>query len=205
MEFTDLQLREIERQLETWEGRVNHAYLCTRGLVTIGVGCMLPRAVSLAPLPLMWTDGTITRPATTGEKVAEWERVHAMRPGLRHPKYIADPPAPRLYLEDADISRLTFQRLRRDFLPKLAQMCPGFAGFPPGPQAVLIDLAWNLGIGGLAKWTKLLQACNEGQFDVAAGECSVKAATPESAQPTSWHERRNRWRRIQMASSVLHA
>ena len=42
---------------------------------------------------------------------------------------------------------------------------------PPCVQAALFDMAFNLGIGGLQKFKKLIAACDQAQWENAAREC----------------------------------
>ena len=40
-----------------------------------------------------------------------------------------------------------------------------------GLRQALFDMAYNLGVGGLLKFRKLLAACTSGQWEIAATEC----------------------------------
>lgn len=192
----DAKLREVLRDIERWEGCVAHLYLDHRGNPTIGLGCLIGDSVSFEVLPLMCSVGGVVRRATTDEKRAEFARVRAMDFSERLPAryYRALPPAPILYLEDADIDELAFRRLHVA-LAGLRRLCPGFDGFPAPAQSCLMDLAWNLGVGrqardgakatGLSAFRKLLAACNREDWRAAADECAVSSSRPA----------RNAWRR----------
>jgi hypothetical protein len=85
-----------------------------------------------------------------------------------------------LRLADADIDALGFERLR-GFLDGLPALFPGWDGFPLSVRQVLLDLAWNCGIGhrpGLADWLGLRAACNQVPPDWLAASKECTTANP---------------------------
>jgi lysozyme len=53
---------------------------------------------------------------------------------------------------------------------QLVSHLPFFSKLDTVRQAVLVDMAFNLGLAGLMSFSKALLAIKEGRFDVAAGE-----------------------------------
>lgn len=43
---------EVIKNTENYEGRVPHLYLDTRGLVTVGIGHLIPNKSAMASIPL---------------------------------------------------------------------------------------------------------------------------------------------------------
>ena len=147
-------------RLESFEGRISHMYKCTGGEVTIGIGHAIA-TVSDAPA-LSWTiDG---RPATDAEIQADYARVQAAEKGLVAKAYA---PLTQCRMADADIDALAAADVAR-FEASLAAELPNWNTYPPTAQAALFDMGFNLGIGGLKKFTHLLAAVDAGQWDVAA-------------------------------------
>jgi len=175
MSTTDI--NQVIKDLERWEGAVPWMYLDTRGLVTVGIGCMLPTAESAVALAFAWPD----RPATPAEIISCFESVKAMAPGHMASFYIRAPAS--LNLPDGAIASLAQHRLSGEFLPGLSRLCHDFGNFPESAQRALIDMAWNLGLGGLVKFHNLLGDVNSGRW---------RAAAIESHRSTC-REERNQW------------
>ena len=79
---------------------------------------------------------------------------------------------------------LAAARLQREFLPGIRRLCPGFDGYPQPAQRALVDMAYNLGVGGLAKFPSMLQACERGDFAAAAGECHRRTCRDDRNEAT---------------------
>ena len=164
-------------RLESFEGRISHMYKCTGGEVTIGIGHAIA-TVSDAPA-LSWTiDG---RPATDAEIQADYARVQAAEKGLVAKAYA---PLTQCRMADADIDALAAADVNR-FEALLAAELPNWNTYPPSAQAALFDMGFNLGIGGLQKFTHLLDAVDAGQWDVAANECHRKGIGDARNQQTA--------------------
>jgi hypothetical protein len=183
---------ELDR-LEPFEGRVPWMYLdsAAHPNVTCGVGYLLSNADAACSLPFVHLDGET--PATIDEIRADFHRVISLPGGLRASAYKGP-----LRLSQADIDAEGFRRLR-GFLKGLPGVFPGFEGFPDGVQQALLDLAWNVGLGGLAKWSHLCAACNSvpPNWEMAAANC--RTANP-SHNPQREH--RNDWRSSCFVSCV---
>ena len=103
-----------------------------------------------------------------------------------------------LELGEDDVTALGISKLRDKFLPGLLDLCPAFGDFPEPAQSVLIDMAWNLGIGGPATATRranglhgfptMIAACNRGDWVTASQQSRVSTS----------REERNAWRAAQL-------
>ena len=76
-----------------------------------------------------------------------------------------------LRLELDFVIGLVGQRLASEFIPGIVRICPGFDGFPLPARRAIVDMAYNLGIGGLARFPHMLAACNAGDWATAAAQC----------------------------------
>jgi GH24 family phage-related lysozyme (muramidase) len=164
-------------RLQGFEGRIPYMYKCTGGEVTVGIGHAI-ETVSDAPA-LTWSiDG---RPATDDEIRADYAQVNAAEKGLHASAYAG---LTRCRMADPDIDALAAADVAR-FESSLAAELPGWNSYPAPAQAALFDMGFNLGIGGLKKFTNLLAAANAGQWDVAARECHRKGINEDRNQQTA--------------------
>lgn len=175
----DDELKPVLTELQQYEGRVLWLYLDNADPpnATVGVGCLVASVDAAKRLPFHHiTDGLR---ATPDEIAQDFFRVRSMRGGLPARAYRGN-----IALSDADIDALGFVRLR-EFLAGLPGVFPGFDGFPLSVRQVLLDLAWNVGLGaeatsahaatGLRAWAGLRKACNSVPPDwrAAAHECTT--------------------------------
>jgi len=201
MPVSDDQLKQILADLERFEGRKTFIYNDNASPPnrTIGVGCLLKDAASACLLA--FRNVTADRPATTDEITADFARVAAMPGALPADRYRARPGTPAIELGDDDVTALGVSKLREQFLPGLLVLCPGFDDFPQPAQSVLIDMAWNLGLGapatatrrasGLHGFPSLIAACNAGDWATAARQSHVATSRDE----------RNAWRASQLLAA----
>jgi GH24 family phage-related lysozyme (muramidase) len=165
-----------------WEGSVPWLYLDTRGFVTVAVGNLLSTASAAMALPFVVDRNGTTVPAFSHEINDDYARVSRMSPGLSARAY-RSPSSPILLDEDIDI--LLNRRLTSEFLPGLERMYPGFDRFPRPAQSALLDLAFNLGLGGLGKFHRLGAAVARRDWDTAAIQSSRRTSRPERNEWTA--------------------
>ena len=125
------------------EGVVGHMYLDVVGLVTIGVGFMLPNAAAALALELVRRDSGAA--ATDGEKAQDWESVHAQEKAKLASTYKK---FTKLDLPDSEVDLELESRLD-DFARNLRQRFPKFDRFPDQAQIGLLDMIYSLGPRGL--------------------------------------------------------
>ena len=184
--MTNDQLLTFVPDLVRWEGAVAHMYRDTLGYCTVGIGNLIHDVDEAMSIPFRFAAREATRP----EISSDFHRVMAMPKGLKASAYRTTT-GPRIELTDGSIYQLAADRLAREFLPGLAVLYPGFEEFPLGPQRALVDLAWNVGIHGLAQFSRLRDAVNSRAWLSVPHEeaasfwsplCHVKGARPERHQ-----------------------
>ncbi|WP_210395628.1 glycoside hydrolase family protein [Motiliproteus sediminis] len=158
---------QLKQDIRTHEGVINHLYQDTRGNATIGVGQLVPDAAYARTLPLVHRDNR--QPASGEEIDAEYARVMAEPPAMVASRYRS---ATELILPDDEIDKVLDQRVD-EFMAGLSRHLPGFEQFPEGAQQALLDMAFNLGVGGLTrKFPKLMRAAKQQDWQTCAAECS---------------------------------
>jgi GH24 family phage-related lysozyme (muramidase) len=149
------------------EGVINHMYLDIVGLVTIGVGFMLPNPAAAAELKLVHRD--TGDPANKQEKAAEWETIHAQVKAKRASSYRK---FTALDMTDAEVDKRLIVLLD-DFVRNLRQRFPAFDNFPDPAQIGLLDMIYSLGPAGLFKGFPLFcKAVDDQNWKKCAGESS---------------------------------
>jgi GH24 family phage-related lysozyme (muramidase) len=131
------------KYLREHEGVVSYMYLDVVGLVTIGVGFMLPSPDAAEALNLVCRD---TRaPASAEQKRQDWESVHTQAKAKLAAAY---KPFTKLDLPDSEIDSELAKRLN-DFTKNLNNRFPEFTAFPATVQIGLLDMIYSLGPRGL--------------------------------------------------------
>lgn len=180
--MTEQQLTQLVDNLRRFEGASPWMYLDTANppRVTVGIGVMLPNVGAAVALPFQRVD--LNRGATETEIAAAYGRVCEMRGGLGLGAYRVEPP---IELPPEEVTALAVRRLNEVFLPGLSRMESGFEWLPWPAQQVLVDMAWNIGIGGLRQFHRLAMAVQAKDWQRAAVESHVSTSRPA----------RNDWRR----------
>jgi GH24 family phage-related lysozyme (muramidase) len=178
-EAPTLDIRALCRELTRWEGSCRHMYVDTRGYVTTGVGNLLRDANAAAALP--WVHRATGKPASAEEIRAAFRDVATLGAGHKAGFYER---ASDLVLPQAKIEQLAASRLENEFLPGLRRLCPHFDDYPLPAQRALVDMAYNLGLGGLGKFPILLAACERGDFAAAAEACNRRSSRQERNDAT---------------------
>jgi GH24 family phage-related lysozyme (muramidase) len=163
MPYSNWQIMDREtaaERLKKFEGSTSYMYRCTGGEVTIGVGHAIFDAAHALQLP--WT----AAPVPTLIAV-DFARVAAAEKGLLAARYESLTQC-RLSAESIDALLLSdIEKFDRNLTASL----PACQGYPEPAQQALFDMAYNLGLGGLLKFHKLLAACASGDWETAATEC----------------------------------
>lgn len=150
---------------EEVEGRVDHLYLDTEGVVTCGVGHALHNASEASALD--WIMGVTPSPPEATSVRAEYAKVAGASKGLPAYQY-AHLCVNRL--SDAAIDNL----LREDtfrFMSEIDGACPSFILWPQSVQCAVFDMAFNLGLAGLNKFHNLMAALDAKDWARCAREC----------------------------------
>jgi len=147
------------RFTNTFEGRVPWMYLDIKGLVTIGLGCLIDPVSTVAGLNFV--ERISKKPASKEAVVAEWQRVKA-RQDLAKKGHRAAWGVTALELLDYEIDRLALERLTRN-ADYLAKTFPDFGSWPADAQLATLSMAWAMGAGfpkTFKLWTAAVKAHN---------------------------------------------
>lgn len=152
-------------KIEYFEGKIPWLYLDSDvpGNVTCGVGFMLPNFAAACALPFQ--NGLI--PATTNEIAAEFLRVSSMKSGMAAAVYRGP-----LMLTDEVIDAELMRRLQV-VDTSLQMRLPNYEALPDSWKLALLDMAYNLGIGGLFKgYPHFIQAIKDQNWQAAMAQCN---------------------------------
>lgn len=166
--------RQVLSDLLQWEGDIHHLYLDKHGLVTVGIGNLVKSAAGAEKLPFV--DARTGQPATREQIDAAFEKVraHAAGHGAQTYAHLTE-----IRLSEDAVGALTSQRLDNEFVPGLRGLFVKFEQFPPQAQRALIDMAYNLGLGGLSRFNHLRAACDAGDWTAAASDCHRRTCRAE--------------------------
>lgn len=171
-----------------WEAQCPWMYLDTKGLVTVGVGNLLPTAESAVALP--FNDAFAAGLALERSVRQAWLEVHGMRPGMIASFYKGQRP----FLTSANIRMVLTHRLEGEFLPGLRHIFLDFDKLPDAAQGALLDMAFNLGLGGFYNgFPKLTAAVRTEDFLTAANECHRSTCRDD----------RNKWTQDLFSTALL--
>lgn len=148
------------QRLKKFEGSTSYMYRCTGGEVTVGVGHAIFDSAHAIEIP--WTGAPA--PARIA---ADFSRIAAAEKGFPAPHYEGFTQC-RLGGESVDLLLLADIAV---FGANLIARLPPWSGYPEPAQQALFDMAYNLGVGGLLKFRKLLAACASGDWETAATQC----------------------------------
>jgi len=178
---------ELKTSLKTNEGCVPYMYLDTKGNVTVGVGHMLKACGDAQKLSFMLRQNPA---AANAEQIAnDFNSVSQQQKGQFFTHYeqftlLNMPPETMESLLDADIAT-TEQGVREKF--------SGYDNYPLEAKTALLDMAFNLGVDGLAtKFPRLKAAAEAGNWNTCTMECER-----EGVQPS-----RNAWTKRQFESAA---
>jgi GH24 family phage-related lysozyme (muramidase) len=155
------------QDLVQWEGCTTWMYCDVRGYVTVGIGNLLATEDAAIGLPFFRRVNRLH--ATDAEKGAGWRTVKSAYDGSKSAAFYRD--VTTLRLEEDYVKDLVGRRLESEFIPGIKRLLHDFDGFPLPARKALVDLAYNLGVGGLAKFHHLMAACQERDWAAAAGQC----------------------------------
>jgi GH24 family phage-related lysozyme (muramidase) len=153
--------------LVAFEGLIPWLYCDVRGLTTTGIGNLVASPAACAKHP--WRHQADGRAALPGEAETLWAHTtDAYRKDLCPAAYrnISD-----LRLTKDYIQGLVAVRLETEFIPGIGKLCHDFDAWPLPARQAIVDMAYNLGVGGLAHFHNLIAACQAHDWATAAKEC----------------------------------
>jgi GH24 family phage-related lysozyme (muramidase) len=158
-----------------FEGAIPHMYLDSVGLVTAGVGFMIPNTDALKFYP--WSPNL-------QEAQADFLILQDLRAeGIRSARYYRKHTHARL---SDEAMRQIFANKVSDFRHNL-QKDWNLNALPAPVQIALVDMAYNLGVGGLSKYRKLYEACIKRDWATAAKECRRSGPSEARNAETAAH------------------
>lgn len=159
--------------LKRWEGVIPYLYLDSIGLVTIGVGFMLPNVFAASTLPFVNPAG---EPSTQTEIASDFNRVKSL-PSNKLPTYYHSFSSP--LLPQAEINRLLAANVA-SFEISLRRMYPDYDAYPDSVKVGLIDMCYNLGAAKLqAQYPKFNRAVQTHNWILAADQCHRNGPSAE--------------------------
>jgi GH24 family phage-related lysozyme (muramidase) len=150
----------VANNLKKFEGSTSYMYRCSGGEVTVGVGHAILDAAHAQQLNWMG-------PPAPDLISADYARIAAEEKGMAAAHYEA---LTQCRLSGDAIDTLLVADIAA-FEANLTARLNAWTGYPEPAQQALFDMAYNLGVGGLLKFRKLLAACAAAQWAVAATEC----------------------------------
>lgn len=186
MPATPLNWEDVKADLERWEGKFSHMYLDKKGLVTVGIGKMLPDATAAQRLRFMRRTNGVA--ATAVEIATDFQEVQKQvknQYAHRYKKYT------QLDLPEDAIYELLKTEVN-GFEANLKHHFKGYNAYPVSAKRALLDMIYNLGLNKLLKYKKLKKAVESQDWEEAANECH-RIGPPEE---------RNTWTRDLFLVSV---
>jgi GH24 family phage-related lysozyme (muramidase) len=152
------------------EGIVKWMYLDVKGLVTVGVGNLLPDEGSAAALPF-FRDGSPSSLVDDATKRQGWRDVKA-RQDLKLKLYTSFEPVCNLRLSTDNVRDLVNSKLSSNKTILLG-FFPDFPNWPADAQLGLMSMAWALGAAFSPHWPNFTAACRSRDFAAAAINCRI--------------------------------
>ncbi len=168
---------EVINNTEKYEGRIPHLYLDTRGLVTVGIGHLIPNKASMA-FVVMYKKGAnnTLALASLAEKRAEYDTIKKQPYGFSRnaSSYKAHT---ALVMKNHDIVAqkekhiLTFYGELAKYYTTVNGFAKNFDAMPHPVQKALFDMVFNLGITKLrTQYVKMNNAIKKENWVAAAAE-----------------------------------
>jgi GH24 family phage-related lysozyme (muramidase) len=153
-----------QKDITKWEGSIPHMYVDTNGYVTVGIGFMIPNAGAAKGYNFVKrSDG---KKASDKEKEEEWKKVKKLTKGKKASAYKAET---TLDLPDSDIKKLLLEKIK-SFESGIKGIYSDYDKYPDELKLALMDIAFNTGVDGLKKFSKMKKAIDEKRWTDAATE-----------------------------------
>jgi GH24 family phage-related lysozyme (muramidase) len=151
------------------EGVVRSMYLDVKGLVTVGIGCLIDPVQSALPLPWVLPDGSAP---TRDQIAAEWRALKAQQSLSKlHWKYAEKVTTIRLTDEGVlDVARgrlLANEKILRQYFP-------AWDSFPADAQLACCSMAWAVGAGFAQTFGNFRAAANAQNWISAMAACGIR-------------------------------
>lgn len=179
-------LEDSYSALKRFEGSIPYMYADSVGLVTVGIGFMLPNVFAASTLPFVNPAG---EPSTQTEIAADFNRVKSL-PSNKLPTYYHSFSSP--LLPQAEINRLLAANVA-SFEISLRRLYADYDTYPDSVKVGLIDMCYNLGAAKLRdQYPKFNRAVQTHNWLLAADQCHRNGPSSE----------RNEWCQKQFMEAV---
>ncbi len=150
-----------------WEGDIEHMYLDTVGVVTVGVGAALLAVADATALAFVVRAGGAA--ATTAQITTDYDEVKKQTKGQLAATYKQ---YTKCDLPQAKRDELLLTKIR-GFDARLKARLPDFASYPDPAQLGLLEMIYNLGESGLFdKFPSFIKAVKAKDWTTASSECN---------------------------------
>ena len=157
-----------------FEGRVPTMYADIKGLITIGLGCLIDPVTLATSLPFHRHSPNGPR-ASVGEIAGEWQRLKAMDLGKWHFATQRAKAGLTLWLDDDGIDDLARTRLDT-FEHVLVKQFPEWEQWPAEAQLAVLSMAWGMGPGFPAHWPQFTAAALQQDWALCSMCCRMREA-----------------------------
>lgn len=159
-----------------FEGLVEHMYVDSVGLITVGIGNLIDPINIALPLPFRRkSDGYW---ATESEITIDWTTLKARKGELAVKGYKACAPLTKVYLEREDIDELVLRKFESNE-KVLSGQFPEWDTWPADAQLAVHSMAWLMGPYFPPKWPNLTAALKRQDF-LFASDNSLTNARPSA-------------------------
>jgi GH24 family phage-related lysozyme (muramidase) len=154
----------------SFEGRISWMYQDIKGLVTIGLGCLIDPMMLATGLPFVRIADNSK--AEQKEIISEWTRIKSNK-NLANQGHLAAKQFCRLRLSEKSIDNLARTRLLDDE-KLLNSRFPKLQEWPADCQLALFSMAWAMGPFFFRGFPKFVTACINEDWKTAAKECLMR-------------------------------
>lgn len=152
-----------------FEGCVRSMYLDIKGLVTVGIGCLIDPVPMALSLPWVSPDGSTP---SQNQIASEWRALKSQQNLAKlHWKFAEKVTSIRL--TDEGVLAVARQRLLANE-KTLKQFFPQWDSFPADAQLACCSMAWAVGPGFPAQFGNFRAAANAQNWTAAIAACSIR-------------------------------
>ena len=162
---------------KAFEGSIAWPYRDVKGLVTVGLGCLIDPVDRALGLP--WVDAVSARPVPRATVITEWQKLKG-KDSMTGAVAERQRTVTCLRLTPEAIEQLAWQRLDANVV-YLARRFPALPSWPADAQLAACSLAWAVGAGWPALYPRCSGHLDAGDFGAAANESAIRGNAPRTA------------------------
>lgn len=157
------------------EGYTHNAYLDVKGLLTVGIGCLIDPIVTALPLPWVMPDGSVAPASVIEDQLHSLKNQQGLKNYAAGSKPVLD--ATTIRLTDDGVAKLALSRLLAGE-PLMRKVFPAWDTWPADAQLFACSMGWAVGFGWphiFGNCTRLLQQATPSFLMAAVGSPSAHA------------------------------